>query len=634
MFDKFIESKSLSELNQYQKAMTLLRANAKTKSQKIDALTKQIKYFDLLAKVGSENDMKQYRFFVPSTFQDLTSREINKVWTALKPKYQKSKKSAVEFLNNFENTLWYLKFYFYLKENEPYRQYRPPPGPVHIQPPPSTAAVQGFYNMMNQRLPRAIAARPTGPRFTALTTPPPGNIQPRRHRPASVSPDISLPPTSPRKRPRRSSGFKWGHSNISPLSPTNNDDDDAKMETLSDNDITVTTTKQPQKPRGSSAPRHPNIPHSKSSRKVRVDLDSGRIIRDKEEIDDDVNDAVMDIDEYNRRFGSNQNNNINDNVSEHESDQDVVDDIEHDIGQTRGGPNLKPSDKEFWKQSAEFVSNWVQKNQPDQLQQIMRHYYQYQIRGILPPQIQNTPSKSRSVHTPVASDFTASKSRSIHTPVASDWNFTPSKSRSNTTTEPISRHSVSSSKNSLRTPSLSRSVRLSLPRERNMNIQVSRSMSRPPPPIDLPDPELPSHPEIILDNNNPQPESQLQQPNEHPRQLRRKRAKKIRAKRRHIEEQQRQQYEQQRQQDEQEEPPQREEHPQREEPAARRYVRRSAPRKNILPTRPQSRLERSSKHIQKMRNATGRGSQKIRQLAEQAEFILRRPVAKDDLRQF
>ena len=100
MFEDFAKKHTLRELNDFQKAMTNLRANAKTKSQKLASLRKQIKYFDLLGSTQDKivNKDTYFRFMIPADISKLTASEVDKVWRTFKPKYQKSKKHELQIM--------------------------------------------------------------------------------------------------------------------------------------------------------------------------------------------------------------------------------------------------------------------------------------------------------------------------------------------------------------------------------------------------------------------------------------------------------------------------------------------------------------------------------------------------------
>ena len=110
MFEQFVKKHSLHQLNNYQTAMNNARGNPTSKTEKLTSIQKQLKYFSLM-NTASGNQQSYFKFFVPKNAENLTMDEVNKVWHALKPKTHDTKEGAVNFLNNFQSNLVYLRFY-------------------------------------------------------------------------------------------------------------------------------------------------------------------------------------------------------------------------------------------------------------------------------------------------------------------------------------------------------------------------------------------------------------------------------------------------------------------------------------------------------------------------------------------
>ena len=91
MFEYLIKHYTLEKLNEFNKAMGIIRQGAKNKQQRINALGLQIKYLNLLHHTNFElkGVNSKYDFFMPKTINQLQSYKINKVWDLLKPKYHK-----------------------------------------------------------------------------------------------------------------------------------------------------------------------------------------------------------------------------------------------------------------------------------------------------------------------------------------------------------------------------------------------------------------------------------------------------------------------------------------------------------------------------------------------------------------
>ena len=135
MFEQFAKHYTLQQLNQFQKAMNIMRKNAKTKKQKINAINKQINYFNLIYKDNNvKSNIKQnHKFLLPNSVENLTVQQINKLWNTFKPKHMKSKKAHSVYYNNFVNNLYFLDFF--VTESEAPIQYQPGYVPPAVGPP-------------------------------------------------------------------------------------------------------------------------------------------------------------------------------------------------------------------------------------------------------------------------------------------------------------------------------------------------------------------------------------------------------------------------------------------------------------------------------------------------------------------